>query len=344
MSIASNRRSADHVVASRGLDQLAADLEALRIAHDAVSYSDLTTRIAQQRAKAGFTPAAARIARSTVYDAFRAGRSRISPGLVAEIVLALTGDEVEAEFWRARAIHDMVLTRESRLAARPQPVVMMLRATERPTVVFSILLVIACFGVNNLGGQFVAIFGVPLYLDMVGTAIAAIALGPWYGVAAGLANNVLGSILETNLPSLWFALVNVVGALIWGYGVRAWKLGRSPLRFLLLNLTVALACSLAAVPILVLVFGGSTGHTGQDAILPVLAALGAGLWGAVFSSNLLLSTVDKLLSGYFALLVVWLLAKYGGLRPAFGQHWLIPRAMIQAFPVAWESRSRDYLR
>lgn len=338
MNTASNRRFAEHFAERGRLDQLATDLEALRIERGAVSYTDLTTRIAQQRAEAGLAPAAARIARSTVYDAFRPGRSRISPDLVAEIVLALTSDDLKAEFWRTRAVNDMLSMKEPRRAALAPPVAVSLPVTERPTMVFSVLLVIACFGVNNLGGQFVAVLGLPLYLDMIGTAIAAVVLGPWYGVAAGLANNVLGSILEGNFPSLWFALVNVVGALVWGYGVRAWRLGRSPLRFLFLNLTVAFLCSFTAVPILVLAFGGSTGHTGQDSIFAVLAALGTGLWGAVFSSNILLSIVDKLMSGYLALFVVWLLAKYGGLHPTFGQQWLISRGMTPDCPVSWESR------
>lgn len=41
------------------------------------------------RAAAGTTAAAARIARSTVLDAFRLGRRRINPDLVAEIVVTL---------------------------------------------------------------------------------------------------------------------------------------------------------------------------------------------------------------------------------------------------------------
>lgn len=319
-------------MAEPALDRLAKDLEALRISAGAVSYSDLAARIARNREAAGAAPAAAHIARSTVYDAFRVGRRRINPDLVAEIVLALTDDPGQAASWRARAIEDLTAQRRLRPvpptapAARPSTPTdaAAASATELPSqrTMLAVLIVVAAFALDNLGGQFVAQLGVPLYLDMVGTAIAAMALGPWYGVAAGLANNLLGSLLSGDPPSLWFALVNVVGALIWGYGVHRWGYGRGPLRFLSLNLIVAVACSVTAVPILVLVFGGSTGHPGQDAISPVLAALGTGLWGAVFSTNLLLSIADKLISGYLALLAVWIFGRTGLLRPAFGEGWL----------------------
>ena len=35
------------------------------------------------------------------------------------------------------------------------------------------------------------------------------------------------------------------------------------------------------------------------------------------------------------LLAVWLLARYGGLRPAFGEQWLVTRGTLVGFPGAW---------
>lgn len=343
MSESSNQHRAGRFADRSVLDQLAADLEGLRIERDSISYTDLADRISRRRENSGLTPAAARVARSTVYDVFRPGRSRVSPDLIAEIVLALTGDELEAERWRRRAVSDMASTRALSPIARPtgRPLPVSAFTAPDPGIILTLLIVFACFALNNLGGQFVADLGVPLYLDMVGTAIAAVALGPWHGVAAGLANNVLGSLLEGSMPSLWFALVNVVGALIWGYGVRVWRLGRDPLRFFLLNIVVAFACSIVAVPVLVLVFGGSTGHTGQDAIVPTFVALGAGLWGAVFSTNILISILDKLISGYVALFAVRALAWYGVLRPAFGEQWLTPPGILASLLTARNPRGSD---
>ena len=99
---------------------------------------------------------------------------------------------------------------------------------------------------------------------MTGTAIAAMALGPCWGALVGGVTNLLG-VASSGPASLPFGLVNVAGALVWGYGVRRFGLGRTLPRFFSLNLLVALVCSAVAVPILLLLFSGSTGH-GQDGI------------------------------------------------------------------------------
>lgn len=71
-----------------------------------------------------------------------------------------------------------------------------------PTVRQALGLVLACLAVNILGREFVDFFNLPVHLDMVGTAIAAIALGPWRGAGVGAATNVLGMVGSgwTSLP------------------------------------------------------------------------------------------------------------------------------------------------
>lgn len=147
--------------------------------------------------------------------------------------------------------------------------------------------------------------GLPVYLDMIGTAIAAIMLGPWVGAAVGLSSSLLSSTVIMDWPGMSFALVNVAGGLIWGFGFHRWRM-RTPLKFLLLNVVVAIGCTLVAVPVLVLVFGGSSG-TSQDTLVPVAELIGRQLWTAVLSSNLLTSVADKLISGVLALGVSWVL-------------------------------------
>jgi len=93
------------------LDELAAALQEFRISAGAVTYREIAARISQRREAEGLPPGAARAAVSSVYDAFRAGRARTNPELVAEIALALGADGAAAEGWRQRC-----------LAARQSPV------------------------------------------------------------------------------------------------------------------------------------------------------------------------------------------------------------------------------
>lgn len=160
---------------------------------------------------------------------------------------------------------------------------------------------------NIVGGYIASALRLPVYLDMIGTAISAIVLGPWWGALVGILTNT-GSALITGPVSLPFALVNVVGALLWGYGVRSWGLGRTIPRFFVLNIIVAISCTIVAAPIIVLVFGGATGN-GADALTGTFLAVGQNLVGSVFSSNILTSLADKIIAGFVALAIIEALPK-----------------------------------
>ncbi|MEH3088678.1 MAG: AAA family ATPase [Microbacterium arborescens] len=81
-------------------DELAAALRELRSAHGSPSYEEIRRRIGRDRSRRGIPHTPGRV---TVYDCFRAGRARLDAELVHDIVLALTGDEDEAQTWRRRS-------------------------------------------------------------------------------------------------------------------------------------------------------------------------------------------------------------------------------------------------
>jgi len=312
-------------------DEMARDLERLRIESGAVSFAEIVARIVDRRLAAGAAPGSAQIARSTVYDVFRPGRSRVNPDLLHEIVLALGGDEAEAGQWRQRCVDARTWQRtppqsppspqvDRAAEERTSAAIVEGAYIERASLLYNpaiiAIVIIACIGLNNIGGQFVAFLDVPLYLDMTGTAVAAVILGPWWGVLVAVLHHGTAAVLNGSPDGLWFALVNVAGALVWGYGLRSWRLGRSASRFIVLNLLAGLVCSVVAVPILIVLFGGMWHHPAQDVLVPALRAVGVGLFESVTSVNLLLSMTDKLLEGYFALAVAYGLLRFGVVRPS----------------------------
>jgi len=241
-----------------------------------------------------------------VYDCFRAGRARVNLPLVREIAQALGASSTQVDELFARCHAPVVAPPVVSDAVDPeaaQPVI----EEEKPaqtaaSFTQACLLILGCVALNLLGREFEEWLHLPVHLDMVGTAIAAIALGPWWGALAGGATNVLG-VAVSGTASLPFALVNIAGALVWGYGVRRYRMGRSLPRFFVLNLVVALVCTVVAVPILTLLYGGSTGH-GQDTLTDNFVALSQTALAAVGFSNLLVSVGDKMISGFVALAAV----------------------------------------
>lgn len=194
--------------------------------------------------------------------------------------------------------------------------VMPLKNYRIPTT-YIVALIPAAVALNVVGNFINDVLRLPTFLDMIGTAVVAITIGPWWGALAGaLTNTVLGFI--SSPISLPFAVANVTGALIWGYGVR-WGLGKSLPRYFILSLLVALGTSIAAVPIYIFVFGGATGHF-SDMMTAAFVGMGQQLVVAVFSSNIIVSLADKIVSSFIALAIL------EALPPALTSHLEITKA------------------
>lgn len=176
------------------------------------------------------------------------------------------------------------------------------KASSRIPLTLVVTLVPVAAALNIVGGTINTALKLPTFLDMIGTAVAAIVLGPWWGALAGVITNVGGSLI-TGPIGIPFALANVAGALVWGYGVRSWGMGSSSVRYFILNIIVALAVSAVAAPIVIFVFGGATGHS-SDAITAAFAQAGQNLITSVFASNVIVTLADKIIAGYVALAII----------------------------------------
>ncbi|HEY9088497.1 MAG TPA: hypothetical protein VIO36_10040 [Anaerolineaceae bacterium] len=183
----------------------------------------------------------------------------------------------------------------SAVAATPK------KRSKRIPLTYVVALVPVAVALNIVGGQINTVLKLPTFLDMIGTAVVAIVLGPWWGALVGATTNIVSSFISGPI-GLPFAACNVVGALIWGYTVR-WGWGKTFWGFGLINILVAFFVSLTAVPIYVFIFGGATGHF-ADMMTAAFLAMGQNLIVSVFSSNILVSLADKIISGFVALAII----------------------------------------
>jgi energy-coupling factor transport system substrate-specific component len=282
-------------------DDVAASLRALRASAGQPSFGEIATRIGHARTAAGMAAEAARPGRTTIYDVFRDGRRRVDAKLINEIVRALGVDELGAQEWEAEC---------RRIGGGPPSATVLPRLTHSrliqippfPAQARDVVVVLtACVLVNLVGRFVVSSLEVPLHLDMIGTAIGAFVLGPWWGALAGVLTNVAG-VGVTGATSIPFALVQIAGALVWGYGVRG-RWGETLTGYFALTMGVALTCTLVAAPILLVMFGGEIGHA-SDTTTDRILALTHSMLLSVASSNLLVSLADKLISGFLALATV----------------------------------------
>jgi energy-coupling factor transport system substrate-specific component len=297
--------------ANDSFDSVAEALQELRARAGHVSYAQIVSRIFDARLRRGL--AARPPGRSTVYDAFKFGRQRVDVGLVLEIAEALGADagarrDLEDLCISARVGVERMTPHRTEKAPAPEPPPALLTGLTRRRWALCIGIALAAICLNTVGHGVVAWLGLPLYFDMLGTCVAAIALGPWWGAGVGLTTNLLGASINST-AAIPFAAVNVVGALVWGYGIRMFGMGRTLPRFFSLNIIVALTCTLTAVPILVLFFNGAVGHS-SESLTGAFSHLGETLVLAVFSSNLVSSVADKLIAGFVALVILGLLSRW----------------------------------
>jgi energy-coupling factor transport system substrate-specific component len=192
------------------------------------------------------------------------------------------------------------------------------RAAPIPTT-FVVTLIPAAAALSIAASYVAVLLGLPIYLDAIGTCVIAIVLGPWWGALTGVLTNVGGSFFfgPTNIP---FALANVLAALIWGYGVRTFRMGTNPVAYFVLCVIVGVATGAAGGVIALFVFGGATGHP-SDVITATLLAAGSALVNAVFTSSILTSVADKVISGFVAVAII------GALPPRYTDGVRLPAAV-----------------
>ena len=268
-------------------DALAEDLRALRHAAGSPSFTEIAVRVGQVREARGTDPGRARPARTTVYDTFRAGRSRMDGALVADIAEAL--DAPDPQSWRDRCGRIQHALEESRLRpiatddvddeptrdptpdAEPGPVpaadpLPPAPADPAPAQGTRLLLLAGCVVLNLVGILVIRATGLPLYFDTIGIAVAALAL-------------------------------------VWGYVWRHLRQRGALTPPIGLHLLVGLCCSVVATPILWLRFHGFGGHTAGQ-LQNIFNGRIEPEWVTVFLTNLSTSMPDKLLSGVIAVAVI----------------------------------------
>ena len=164
------------------------------------------------------------------------------------------------------------------------------------------LQILLCLLLNWGGDQMVSRWSWPVWLDSMGTMLAAYLLGPWCAAIIGGTYNLLGHVLY-GIP-WWYALISILIGLIAGFAAR-----RKWLDQLLGTMTtgaiMAAAVAAAAYPINLILNNGSTGNNWGDAVIGFLGEAGIPLWVSLFIGELYVELLDKV----FILFVLYLVTR-----------------------------------
>lgn len=148
----------------------------------------------------------------------------------------------------------------------------------------------ACLALNLVLGKTAAVLSLPVYLDSVGTILAAALLPPRYALAAAALTSFVGGLLIHPAFPFYLGTQLVICALAIA-AVRRRLFGRW-WTAALVGLAIGLCAAVVSAPVTVIVFGGVT-LSGATAINAVLMAAGQRIWQAVIAGSTLVEAIDK---------------------------------------------------
>lgn len=163
-----------------------------------------------------------------------------------------------------------------------------------------------CIGINIVLGTLVGMLKIPLiFMDTMGTILAAAVFGPVWGAAVGLLTNVIIGI-TTNPADIPFALVNMTIGIV--VGLISKKVGFGLKTAIVTGLILAVVAPLIGTPIAIWIYGGLTGGS-SDFIFAWLRASGNTIFTSAFIPRITGNLIDKVASCLMAYVIITRLPK-----------------------------------
>lgn len=154
---------------------------------------------------------------------------------------------------------------------------------------------------NIVVGQIVGSFGIPLYLDSVGTVLVAALTGPVGGLVTGALSSVVWGLF--NPVALPFAAVSAATGALAGWAVKRGAF-RNLLTAIVSGAVIGIVCGMLAAPVAAFVYGGTAG-VGTGAIVSAFREMGNSLLQSVTMQSFISDPLDKAL----VMALVWATVK-----------------------------------
>lgn len=163
----------------------------------------------------------------------------------------------------------------------------------------TVTLLALCIALNVVGGNIALMLKLPIYLDSIGTVLAAAVFGPLGGMLAGGATGLL--MATTDLYSLFFMPVQLLTGLVAGLLYQRFKPGTFKHNWWL-AFAISLPGTIVSTIITVILFHGIT-SSGSSMLVQVLLGTGMSKALAVFLIQIGTDYIDRFLTVYVVALV-----------------------------------------
>jgi energy-coupling factor transport system substrate-specific component len=156
----------------------------------------------------------------------------------------------------------------------------------------TLVLIPAAIGINYLGKLFAGLLKLPLWLDSIGTCLAAVLAGPIVGAICGAANNIIYGLTMDPISTV-YAITNIgIGISV---GILCYKGFMKNIKgAIITGLVVGLVAVVISTPLNMIFWGGTTGNVWGDALYAWAVAQNMPAWIASFLDELVVDLPDKL--------------------------------------------------
>ena len=159
-----------------------------------------------------------------------------------------------------------------------------------------------CIAINMGLGQLASSVKLPIFLDSIGTVLAAVLMGPWVGALTGLVTNLIWGLLTSPVAAAFAPVAMVIGITA---GFLAKKgMFKSIGGVIISGIVVTIFVTIVATPIRTYLFAGVTG-SGADFFVAYLSAVGNNLLESVAVTVIASNLADKVVT----CALVWLILK-----------------------------------
>jgi len=164
-----------------------------------------------------------------------------------------------------------------------------------------VVLILGCLGLNFAGHAIAVAFGLPLFLDSIGTVLAGVVAGPWVGGSVGFISNLVSSNTVDPIAAPYAIVSFAVGFAAGLARYLNWqKRGTGWLALWLVTVAIA---SLVSTPLNFLMNGGKSSVAFGDSIYAALTSAHLPRIIAAFVGEAAIDLPDKLLTVVAALLI-----------------------------------------
>ncbi len=156
----------------------------------------------------------------------------------------------------------------------------------------TLVLIPAAIGINYLGKLFAGALKLPLWLDAIGTCLAAVLAGPIVGAICGAANNIIYGLTMDPISTV-YALTNIAIGLV--VGVLSYKGFMKNIKLsLLTSIIVGFVAVVVSTPLNMIFWGGTTGNIWGDAVYAWALAQNIPVLIASFLDEVIVDLPDKI--------------------------------------------------